>query len=182
MTSAPRWEEGVALGSLKADYRSDKFCEYECEHLWMVPKCNVSFFSARFDPATCSRNQDSLWSSVACRQRGGYRNKGGGKIPMAPMCWAQMLSKIQPQTEEGEGAYPALNRPRKDGRTEGRNVTDRTIRTTWKANSSHDGFTKIRGKSGNGANLLAYRERIFYAFAAAEMMSFRLIQTLRTNF
>ena len=100
---------------------------------------------------------------------------------MAPMCWAQMLSKIQPQTEEGEGAYPALNRPRKDGRTEGRNVTDRTIRTTWKANSSHDGFTKIRGKSGNGANLLAYRERIFYAFPAAEMMSFRLIQTLRTN-
>ena len=142
----------------------------------MVPKCNVSF-SPRFDSATCTTYgvvRSGRLSPVVNGVVTGY--KGGGKIPMAPMCWAQMLSKIQPQTEEGEGAYPALNRPREDGP---RNVTDRTIGTTWKAKSSHVSFTKIRGKSGNGANLLAYRERIFYAFPAAEMMSFRLIQTLR---
>ena len=75
----------------------------------MVPKCNLSF-SVRCGSATCSTYaygvvRSGRLSPVVNGVVTG--NKGGGKIPMAPMCWAQMLSKIQPQTEEGEGVYPA---------------------------------------------------------------------------
>ena len=88
-------EEGRRDGP-KANNSCDKCCE--CEHQWMVPKCDVSF-SACCDSATCSTYGVVLSGLLSPVVNGVVTgNKRGGKIPMAPMCWAQMLSKIQPRT------------------------------------------------------------------------------------
>ena len=80
--------------------RGQKFQAFCRHHFWMVPK-RIVFFSpgCECDSATCSTYgvvRSGRLSPVVNGVVTG--NKGGGKIPMAPMCWAQMLSKIQPQT------------------------------------------------------------------------------------